>query len=150
MHGKSGEEATRPKSSSATTLPRETEHYEGKLDSPSPEPAKEEEFENLKYPEPWKFEMWFPGGYSQKRMLKFKNPKTMYYAINLFAGMYIDITRSIQEHVLTTGALGIAIMFYGYDQGVMSQVNLNPDYQEHMGIAPVTGASYQAPGPTCS
>ena len=30
-------------------------------------------------------------------------------------------------------------MFYGYDQGVMSQVNLNPDYQELMGIAPVEG-----------
>ena len=34
---------------------------------------------------------------------------------------------------------GIAIMFYGYDQGVMSQVNLNPDYQTRMGINPVTG-----------
>ena len=30
-------------------------------------------------------------------------------------------------------------MFYGYDQGVMSQVNLNPDYQTRMGINPVTG-----------
>lgn len=26
-----------------------------------------------------------------------------------------------------------------YDQGVMSQVNLNPDYQRHMGIYPVEG-----------
>ncbi len=26
-----------------------------------------------------------------------------------------------------------------YDQGVMSQVNLNPDYQTHMGINPVEG-----------
>lgn len=34
---------------------------------------------------------------------------------------------------------GVAIMFYGYDQGVMSQVNLNPDYQTHMGINPVKG-----------
>lgn len=34
---------------------------------------------------------------------------------------------------------GIAIMFYGYDQGVMAQVNLNPDYQTRMGINPVTG-----------
>ena len=30
-------------------------------------------------------------------------------------------------------------MFYGYDQGVMSQVNLNPHYQELMGIAPIEG-----------
>ena len=30
-------------------------------------------------------------------------------------------------------------MFYGYDQGVMSQVNLNPDYQMKMGIYPVMG-----------
>lgn len=30
-------------------------------------------------------------------------------------------------------------MFYGYDQGVMSQVNLNPDYQQLMGIAPIEG-----------
>jgi MFS family permease len=27
-------------------------------------------------------------------------------------------------------------MFYGYDQGVMSQVNLNKDYQQLMGIYP--------------
>jgi len=30
-------------------------------------------------------------------------------------------------------------MFYGYDQGVMSQVNLNPDYQTRMGIYPIEG-----------
>ena len=81
--------------------------------------AKKDEFQNLHFPPPWKHEKWFPGGYSQGRMLKFKNPKTMYMAINLFAG--------------------VAIMFYGYDQGVMSQVNLNPDYQSRMGIAPVEG-----------
>lgn len=33
-------------------------------------------------------------------------------------------------------------MFYGYDQGVVSQVNLNPDYQTRMGINPVTGITY--------
>ena len=33
-------------------------------------------------------------------------------------------------------------MFYGYDQGVMSQVNLNPDYQSHMDILPVKGESH--------
>ena len=33
-----------------------------------------------------------------------------------------------------------------YDQGVMSQVNLNPDYQTHMGINPVKG-TYASDGP---
>ncbi|KAL8822998.1 MAG: hypothetical protein Q9191_006279 [Dirinaria sp. TL-2023a] len=79
----------------------------------------EDDYENLNYPPAWKFEKWFIGGYTQSRMLKFKKPKSMYTAINLFAG--------------------VAIMFYGYDQGVMSQVNLNPDYQTHMGINPVKG-----------
>ena len=45
-----------------------------------------EDYENLNYPAPWKFEKWFIGGYSQSRMIKFKKPKTMYKAINLFAG----------------------------------------------------------------
>ena len=48
---------------------------------------------DLQYPEPWKYGKYFPGGYGQSRMLKFKKPKTMYTAINLFAG--------------------VAIMFYG-------------------------------------
>ena len=77
--------------------------------------------EEIEYDPPWRFAKFLPGGYSQKRMLKFKNPKHMYLAINLFAG--------------------IAIMFYGYDQGVMSQVNLNPDYQRKVGIYPVKGNS---------
>lgn len=34
---------------------------------------------------------------------------------------------------------GVAIMFYGYDQGVMSQVNLNPHYQKLMKISPIEG-----------
>lgn len=34
---------------------------------------------------------------------------------------------------------GFAICFYGYDQGVMSMVNLNPDYQKLMGIYPLEG-----------
>ncbi|KAL8644796.1 MAG: hypothetical protein Q9226_007591 [Calogaya cf. arnoldii] len=55
----------------------------------------EDDYENLKYPEPWKFEKWFLGGYSQRRTIKFKSPKTMYKAIPLFAG--------------------VVIMFYGYD-----------------------------------
>ena len=83
-------EARRSQSSLATAVPRETRHYEEKVDSPSPDATKEEDFENLNYPRSWKFEKWFLGGYSQKRMMKFKNPKTMYYAINLFAGMGFD------------------------------------------------------------
>lgn len=47
----------------------------------------DEEIEELNYPAPWKFEKFFLGGYSQGRMLKFKKPKTMYKAINLFAGI---------------------------------------------------------------
>lgn len=46
----------------------------------------QDNYENLKYPEPWKFEKWFIGGYSQGRMIKFGSPKAMYRAINLFAG----------------------------------------------------------------
>lgn len=69
-------------------------------------------------------------------MLKFKKAKTYYWAINLLAGL--------------------AILFYGYDQGyalqltfsissnltvcsVMSLVNLNEDYLKKMGIYPTTG-----------
>lgn len=48
----------------------------------------EDDYENLNYPSPWKFEKWLIGGYSQSRMLKFKKPKTMYNAINLFAGQF--------------------------------------------------------------
>ena len=77
------------------------------------------EFDNLNYPAPWKYEKWFPGGHNKNRMIKFKSPKTMYKTINLFAG--------------------VAIMFYGYDQGVMALVNLNPEYQRVMGINPIEG-----------
>lgn len=80
-------------------------------DSVLHEKQHEEDVDNINYPPPWKWEKYFIGGYSQGRMLKFKNPNTMYKAINLFAG--------------------VAIMFYGYDQGVMSQVNLNEDYWNH-------------------
>ncbi len=78
--------------------------------------AKDEKYENINYPPPWKWEKFFIGGYNQSRMFKFKKPKTMYRAINIFAG--------------------VAIMFYGYDQGVMSQVNLNEDYWNHSMDAP--------------
>ncbi|KAJ6156648.1 hypothetical protein N7497_005533 [Penicillium chrysogenum] len=75
------------------------------------------EYSHLNHPEPWRFEHWIPGGYSQSRMIRFKNPSTTYKAINFFAGT--------------------AICFYGYDQGVMSMVNLNHDYQKLMGIYPL-------------
>lgn len=81
--------------------------------------TKDESHDNIEYPPPWKWERYFIGGYTSSRMFKFKKPKTMYTAINLFAG--------------------VAIMFYGYDQGVMSQVNLNEDYWNHMGINPIEG-----------
>ena len=98
----------------------------------------DEAYSNLNYPPAWKFENWFIGGYSQSRMLKFKKPKTMYTAINLFAGKNIDAPELYGTCSLATKQ-GVAIMFYGYDQGVMSQVNLNPDYQSHMDILPVKG-----------
>ena len=59
----------------------------------APITAQDDDVENINYPEPWKYEKFFVGGYAQGRMLKFKKPKTMYTAINLFAG--------------------VAIMFYG-------------------------------------
>lgn len=97
-------------SSSDTQIPKESrEHGEAKPSASLPaNDANEEKYDNINYPPPWKWERYFIGGYNQGRMFKFKNPKTMYKAINIFAG--------------------VAIMFYGYDQGVMSQVNLNEDY----------------------
>lgn len=96
-------------------MPKHTQNYATKMDSPdSGATLTNKEDGDIDYPPPWKWENLFIGGYSQSRMIKFKNPKTMYKAINLFAG--------------------VAIMFYGYDQGVMSQVNLNEDYWNHMGI----------------
>jgi len=103
-------------SSSDSEIPKETYNTANKVQSPDSTAnlTKDEGSDSIEYPPPWKFERFFPGGYNQSRMLKFKKPKTMYTAINLFAG--------------------VAIMFYGYDQGVMSQVNLNEDYWNHMGI----------------
>ncbi|KZP06847.1 hypothetical protein FIBSPDRAFT_763696 [Athelia psychrophila] len=66
----------------------------------------------------WWVAKYLPG-YSPGRMLKFKSAKTYYWAINMLAGL--------------------AILFYGYDQGVMSLVNLNEDYLTKMGIYPTTG-----------
>lgn len=97
-------------SSSDTQFPKEAQEYDEVKPStgPSVNVDKVENHDNISYPPPWKWEKFFIGGYNQSRMFKFKKPKTMYTAINLFAG--------------------VAIMFYGYDQGVMSQVNLNEDY----------------------
>ncbi|KAF7969166.1 hypothetical protein HWV62_28222 [Athelia sp. TMB] len=66
----------------------------------------------------WWLAKYLPG-YSPKRMLEFKSARTYYWAINLLAGL--------------------AILFYGYDQGVMSLVNLNEDYLTKMGIYPTVG-----------
>ena len=106
-------------SSSDTQIPKEAHEYEEVKNSASPpaDDAKDEDHIDINYPPPWKWEKYFVGGYSQGRMFKFKKPKTMYTAINLFAG--------------------VAIMFYGYDQGVMSQVNLNEDYWNHSEDTPI-------------
>ena len=49
----------------------------------------QDEYANLNYPKPWRYEKFFLGGYSPKRMMGFKKPKTMYRAINLFAGKFM-------------------------------------------------------------
>ena len=105
-------------------MPKEIQKYEEVQPSavPPTNDAKEENYININYPPPWKWERYFVGGYSQSRMFKFKNPKTMYTAINLFAG--------------------VAIMFYGYDQGVMSQVNLNEDYWNYSMDALTVGGEH--------
>nr|BBI16187.1 hypothetical L-arabinose and polyol transporter [Ramalina conduplicans] len=105
---------TSDKRNSRVNFPADHLKNDQSPDSVLHEKQHEEDVDNINYPPPWKWEKYFIGGYSQGRMLKFKNPNTMYKAINLFAG--------------------VAIMFYGYDQGVMSQVNLNEDYWNHMGI----------------
>ena len=66
-----------PSHSEKTSTPSETNEAYNKED---------EDYDNLNYPAAWKLEKWFIGGYSQSRMIKFKKPKTMYKAINLFAG----------------------------------------------------------------
>ncbi|KIK40141.1 hypothetical protein CY34DRAFT_807508 [Suillus luteus UH-Slu-Lm8-n1] len=68
----------------------------------------------------WWMSKYLPS-YSAARMFRFNNPNSYNWANNLLAGL--------------------AILFYGYDQGVMSQVNLNEDYLKLMGIYPTTGNS---------
>ncbi|KAL9043347.1 MAG: hypothetical protein Q9214_003462 [Letrouitia sp. 1 TL-2023] len=60
------------KSSSDSEIIDEKEYSSPKsqLDDP-------DEYENINYPKPWKFEKFFIGGYNQGRMLKFKKPKAM-------------------------------------------------------------------------
>ncbi|EZF77285.1 hypothetical protein H105_01603 [Trichophyton soudanense CBS 452.61] len=57
---------------------------------------------------------YIPGGYSPSRCMKLSG-MPMVYAIYAYAGC--------------------AIMFFGYDTAVMSQVNINPDYLRTMGVA---------------
>lgn len=72
------------KTGSTSEKVTDSKHVEGDAEQ-------EDDYSNLKYPEPWKYEKWFLGSYGQKRMLKFKKPKSMYYAINLFAGTSVNI-----------------------------------------------------------
>lgn len=65
----------------------------------------EDGLEKLNYPEPWKLEKWFVGGYSQKRMIKFKKPKNMYRAINLFAGMSMKLLLIFYSSCLSSHGL---------------------------------------------
>lgn len=51
--------------------------------------SKDDNIGDLEYPPPWRWENYFPGGYTPKRMMKIRNPKNMYRAINLFAGLAI-------------------------------------------------------------
>ncbi|KAG1799908.1 uncharacterized protein HD556DRAFT_1230903 [Suillus plorans] len=77
--------------------------------------------ENVPVTPEWWMSKYLPS-YSATRMFKFRNPNSYNWANNLLAGL--------------------AILFYGYDQGVMSQVNLNEDYLKTMGIYPTTGNSH--------
>lgn len=89
------------KGSSETKLPSETPAFTEKdasNDSKNQHSKNGEDYENIKYPEPWKYEKFFIGGYKQNRMLKFKKPKTMYTAINLFAGESIDFCCLLFDH----------------------------------------------------
>lgn len=96
--------------SSETDVPGATGELSEKL-SKDHNLKDEDDYDNLNYPPAWKFEKWFVGGYNQSRMLKFKKPKTMYTAINLFAGKstepalpqnsdYIDCLARCGYHVL--------------------------------------------------
>jgi len=85
-HIENPETVVRPSETSSETEMPQTFDEKGALPEEGYQ-EDEDDYENLNYPKPWKFENWFIGGYSQKRMIKFKEPKNMYTAINLFAGM---------------------------------------------------------------
>lgn len=87
--------------SSGTTVPRTNNEKSHVAERDHQEDAAS--YETINYPKPWKFEKWFVGGYSQRRMLKLKNPKRMYTAINLFAGML----RGIPDLLVVTWYLGL-------------------------------------------
>jgi len=83
------EEDVPSQGSSGTNVPGGTQKFNDEKFGGPPGMNEEKvggDYENLNYPPAWKFEKYFVGGYSQKRMLKFKKPKSMYTAINLFAG----------------------------------------------------------------
>lgn len=68
--------------SSETAVPQPEDGILEKLASPEPRQTglkQAGDYGTIAYPEPWKHEKWFPGGYSQTQMLKFKHPKRMYY-----------------------------------------------------------------------
>lgn len=73
-------------SSSDIHIPKEIQEYQEAKPSTD---IKDEKDDNINYPPPWKWEKFFVGGYNQSRMFKFKKSKTMYTAINLFAGLAI-------------------------------------------------------------
>ncbi|KAI9689541.1 MAG: hypothetical protein M1822_010192 [Bathelium mastoideum] len=77
------------------------------------EGAETEENINIFHPES-QLSQYIPGGYSHSRCLKLKG-KAMMFAVLAIAGC--------------------AIMFFGYDASVMSQVNTNKDYLRLMGAA---------------
>lgn len=87
-------EVVSSKDSSETEIPGDTQEYSEKLsETPGTKGSykqEDEDYDNLNYPPAWKYEKWFVGGYSQSRMIKFKKPKTMYTAINLFAGKNLN------------------------------------------------------------
>ena len=83
IHKVSGELPASPE----TELSRNQRGVRTKLESASVEQQEyakdetDEALDNIRYPPPWKWEKYCIGGYSQDRMLKFKNLNTMYKAI---------------------------------------------------------------------
>jgi hypothetical protein len=72
-----------------------------------------------------KWAHYIPGGYSASRCIKMSG-RSMLFAIYAFSGC--------------------AIMFFGYDTAVMSQVNINNDYLKTMGLYGGTGRDNAALG----